>query len=76
MSQCKPTSTPLEHNAKLYIDDDTKEENGTLYHQLVGSSNYLTSIRLDIAYSVNILSQFITGLVKDTRKLQGKSFNT
>ena len=56
MSQCKPTSTPLEHNAKLYIDDDTKEENGTLYHQLVGSSNYLTSIRLDIAYSVNILS--------------------
>jgi hypothetical protein len=50
---------PLEQNAKLYSDDGTKEVDGTLYRQLVGSLNYLTTTRPDIAYSVNILSQFM-----------------
>ena len=59
MSDCKAMSTPLEQNAKLYKEDGTKEANGTLYRQLVGSLNYLTTTRLDIAYSVNILSQFM-----------------
>ena len=59
MSECKAMSTPLEQNAKLYNDDGTKEEDGTLYHQLVGSLNYLTTTRPDIAYSFNILSQFM-----------------
>jgi hypothetical protein len=52
-------STPLEHNAKLSSVDETKEANDTLYHQLVGSLNYLTTTKRDIAYSINILSQFM-----------------
>jgi hypothetical protein len=59
MSECKPVSTPLEQNIKLNSDDETKEMNGTLYRQLVGSLNYLTTTRPDIAYSVSILSQFM-----------------
>ena len=59
MSDCKAMSTPLEQNSKLYKEDGTKEANGTLYCQLVGSMNYLTTTRLDIAYSVSILSQFM-----------------
>jgi hypothetical protein len=59
MSQCKEISTPLEQNAHLHSDDGTKEVNGTLYRQLVGSLNYLTTTRPDIAYSVSILSQFM-----------------
>lgn len=51
-------SIPLEQNAKLYNDDGSKEVNGTLYHQLVGRLNYLTTTKPDIAYSVSILSQF------------------
>ena len=31
MSECKAVPTPLEQNAKLYNDDETKEANGTLY---------------------------------------------
>ena len=52
-------STPLEHNVKLYNEDGTKEADGTLYRQLVGSLNYLTTTRPDIAYSVSILIQFM-----------------
>lgn len=59
MFECKPMSIPLEQNAKLYGDDGSKEVNGILYHQLVGTSNYLTTTRPDIAYSVSVLSQFM-----------------
>ena len=59
MSECKATSMPLDQNLKLCNEDGTKEEDGTLYHQLVGSLNYFTTTRLDMAYAVNILSQFM-----------------
>ena len=56
MDECKSLLNPLEQNAKLFSDDGTKEVNGTLYRQLVGSLNYLTTTRLDTAYYVSILS--------------------
>ena len=56
MSGSKPLETPLEHNVKLSSVDETKEENGILYRQMVGSLNYLTTTRPNIAYSVSILS--------------------
>lgn len=59
MNGCKVVSTPLEQNIKLRSDDGTKEVNGTLYQQLVRSLNYLTTTRLDIAYAVIILIQFM-----------------
>ena len=59
MSECKEVSTPLNQNV-TYRDDGSKEEDGTLYHQLVGSLNYLTTTRPDILYSVSILSQFLS----------------
>jgi len=59
-NQCKVVSIPLEHNAKIYNDDGMKEVDRTLYRQLVGILNYLTITKLDIAYSMSILSQFMT----------------
>lgn len=56
MSDCKAVSTPLDQNVKLYSDDGAKEADGTLYSQLVGILNYLTTRRLDISYSHSILS--------------------
>ena len=59
MHACKVVSTPLEQNVKLSSVDETKEVNGTFNRQLVGSLNYLTTTRLDISYSINILSQLM-----------------
>ena len=59
MIECKSVSTHLDQNMKLYSNDGSKEADGTLYHQLVGSLNYLTTTRPDISYSVSILSQFL-----------------
>ena len=59
MSECKVVSIPLDQNLKLYNDDRSKATDGTLYRQLVGSFNYLTTTILDISYSVSILSQFM-----------------
>lgn len=43
----------------MYNDDGTKEVNGALYHQLVGSLNYLITTRPDILYSLSIPSEFM-----------------
>ena len=56
MSDCKESTFPLEHNVKLCSQDGSKDADGTLYRQLVGSLNYLTTTRPDISYAVNILS--------------------
>ena len=59
MSDCKVSTIPLEQNVKLCSQDGSNDANGTLYRQLVGSLNYLTTTRPNISYAVNILSQFM-----------------
>ena len=59
MSECKYVLTPLDQNVKLYTSDGSKEADGTLYRQLVGSLNYLATTRPDLSYSMIILSQFL-----------------
>ena len=57
MNECSPLSTALEENVKLCNDNYTKEVNGTLYRQLVGILNYLTTkdpiFHIQLAYLVN-----------------------
>jgi hypothetical protein len=59
MDQCKSSTVPMQHNVKLSCDDGSKEVNATMYRQMVGSLNYLTTTRPDIAYFVSVLSQFM-----------------
>ena len=49
----------MQQNVKLSCDDGSKEVNATMHRQMVGSLNYLTTTRPDIAYSVSVLSQFM-----------------
>ena len=59
MDQCKSSTIPMQKNVKLSCDDGSKEVNGTMYRQIVGSLNYLTTTRPDISYYVSLLSQFM-----------------
>jgi hypothetical protein len=49
----------MQQNMKLYRDDGSKEVNDTMYRQMVGNLNYLTTTKPDIAYFVSVLSQFM-----------------
>eukprot|EP00253_Pinus_taeda_P021865 PITA_21865 len=60
MEQCRSTATPLQQNLKLSSDDGTKEVDATMYKELVCSLIYLTTIRLELAYFVSVLSQFMS----------------
>ena len=73
LSGTKPVNTPLETNLKLtsvdYDDFITKEAGSTnedillvdptQYQRLVGKLLYFTMTRVDIAYVVQVLSQFM-----------------
>ena len=57
--QCKSFIVPMRQNVELSCDDGSKEVNGTMYRHMVGSLNYLTTTKPDIAYSTSVLSQFM-----------------
>jgi hypothetical protein len=59
MDQCKSSIVPRQQNVKFFCDDGSKEVNATMYRQVVGSLNYLTTTRPDIPYYVSVLSQFM-----------------
>ncbi|CAN0876377.1 Retrovirus-related Pol polyprotein from transposon TNT 1-94 [Linum grandiflorum] len=58
-STCTPVSTPMEVNLKLSREDGELLVEPTLYRKLVGSLIYLTSTRPDLAYAVQVVSQFM-----------------
>eukprot|EP00268_Persea_americana_P008557 TRINITY_DN13319_c0_g1_i2.p1 TRINITY_DN13319_c0_g1~~TRINITY_DN13319_c0_g1_i2.p1 ORF type:complete len:116 (-),score=3.00 TRINITY_DN13319_c0_g1_i2:283-630(-) len=55
----KPVSTPIEYNMKLRTIDGDLLFDPTRYCEVVGSLVYLTITRLDIAYAVHVVSQFV-----------------
>ena len=64
MSDCKPLAVPIDPNSKLKIDEKDSSIDKGHYQRLIGKLNYLNHTRLDIAYIVGLLSQFM----KDPRE--------
>ena len=60
MQDCKPASTPMEKGLKLSAKSDSPSVDGTTYRQLIGSLIYLSATRLDISFTVNYISRFMT----------------
>ena len=52
----KPYDTPLMPNIKLAVDDGELLIDPERYRMIVGKLNYLTITRLDIAFSVSVVS--------------------
>uniref|UniRef100_A0A2N9F4U9 Uncharacterized protein n=1 Tax=Fagus sylvatica TaxID=28930 RepID=A0A2N9F4U9_FAGSY len=59
LTDSKTASTPLELNVKLNTTDGEPLSDATLYLQLFGSLIYLVVTRLDLAYVVHLVSQFM-----------------
>lgn len=59
MNECKPQSTPMEANLKLYKDCTDTFENPKLYRFVMGTLQYVCVIRPELAFSVNKVSQFM-----------------
>lgn len=59
MLDCKGCQTPMSSTKKLIKDKGAMFENPSLYRSLVGSLQYVTLTRPEIAFTVNKLSQFL-----------------
>ncbi|CAN1121074.1 Retrovirus-related Pol polyprotein from transposon TNT 1-94 [Linum perenne] len=59
MLGCKPSDTPMEPNKRLSRDSEVTPVDKESYQRLVGKLIYLSHTRLDIGYSVSIVSQYM-----------------
>ncbi|PKI49294.1 hypothetical protein CRG98_030312 [Punica granatum] len=59
MLDCKPISSPVAAGFRLSLHDGHSFEDPALYRSVVGSLQYLSLTRPDIAYAVNQVCQFM-----------------
>jgi hypothetical protein len=58
MEDCKPVRTPMVTGCKLSKEDESKEENQTMYISMIGNLLYLTSSRPNIMQAVGLVGRF------------------
>jgi len=57
---CKPSTTPIDPQIKLYSKESHLLEDISMYRRLIGQLIYLTNTRPDICFAVNHPSQFLS----------------
>ncbi|GJX93416.1 retrovirus-related pol polyprotein from transposon TNT 1-94 [Tanacetum coccineum] len=65
LSNCNPVSSPMVTSSSLYLDDNTAFSNPVKYQQVVGSLQYVTLSRPDIAFTVNKVCQYMHALTEN-----------
>ncbi|XP_031275449.1 uncharacterized protein LOC116133918 [Pistacia vera] len=60
LSEAKPCDTPMVPNVRLNVEDEEMFGDPERYRRIVGKLNYLTVTRPDIAFSVSVVSQFMS----------------
>jgi hypothetical protein len=58
MEDCALVNTPMITGCKLRKDDESLEENQTLYRSMIGSLLYVTTSRSDIMQVVGLVARF------------------
>jgi len=56
---CKTTRAPIEQNHMIGNDEESPKVEKTQYQRLVGKLIYLSHTKLEIAYTVSVVSQFM-----------------
>ncbi|XP_016185165.1 uncharacterized protein LOC107626777 [Arachis ipaensis] len=69
MTGCKPCKTPLPSSLKISQFGGDRFDEPALYHSVVGSLQYLTITRPELAYVVSKLSQFMQDPLESHWKL-------
>ena len=69
MFGCKPANTPIDYSTKLEIVKGSALVYKGRYQRLVGKLIYLSHIRLDIAFSINMVSQFMNDPIEEHMKV-------
>ena len=59
MLNCNPTNAPFEFGLTLNKTGRGTKVNSTLFNQIMSSLMYLTTTRLDIMYSVSLVSRYM-----------------
>ena len=65
MITAKTVDTPMDPSVKLVPDQEEPYSDPERYKTLVGKLNYLAMTRLDIAFAMSIVSQFLNSLCQD-----------
>nr|GEW05563.1 hypothetical protein [Tanacetum cinerariifolium] len=65
LSNCNLVSSPMVTTSSLSLDDSTTFSNPVKYRQVVGSLQYVTLSRPDIAFAVNKECQYMHALTKN-----------
>ena len=59
LGECNAVAIPLKAQAKFINEEGSSRVNSTTYRSLIGSLRYLPHTRLDLLFSVRVLSKYM-----------------